>query len=116
MFEIYSHYVSTTPPLIGSIIGASGPISIDGGDTFLTLAIFDNFSQHKTIAGIPIGGLTWNYWSSKFFPQHPNIGSAPNDAVIYNAWLSLSCIIIINVVNLTQHANYANYTNTTKNY
>ena len=97
VFKIYSHYISTTPPLIGSIIGASGPISIDGGDTFLMLDIFDNISKHKTVNDISVGGLTWEYWCSKFFPQHPNIGSAPNDAVIYNAWLSC----IINIVNLT---------------
>ena len=59
------------PPLIGSIIGASGPISIDGGDTFLMLDIYDNISKHKTINDIPIGELSWEYWCSKFFPQHP---------------------------------------------
>ena len=97
VFDIYNCYISQTPPFIGSIIGASGPISIDKGDTFLTLDIFDNISKHKTINDISVGGLSWEYWCSKFFPQHPNIGSAPNDAVIYNAWLSC----IINVVNLT---------------
>ena len=97
VFDIYNYYISQTPPFIGSVIGASGPISIDKCNTFLTLDIFNIISKHKTINDISVGGLSWEYWCSKFFPQHPNIGSAPNDAVIYNAWLSC----IINVVNLT---------------